>query len=76
MSEIVRKLRDHVDDRRTAKVLDIRNNLFDAIVHSQDIAIPLGRQFPIAAEFTSVGLHVSGRWNGPSTHAASSTVTR
>ena len=46
-SEIVQKLRDHAGDRTTAKALDTRNSLFDAIVHSQDIAIPLGRTFPI-----------------------------
>jgi len=55
-AEIVGKLRDHAAERRTAKVLDVRNNLFDAIVHSQDIAVPLGRDFPIAVEFTQMGL--------------------
>ena len=55
-SEIVQKLRDHAGDRTTAKALDTRNSLFDAIVHSQDIAIPLGRTFPIPADFTRQGL--------------------
>ena len=55
-SEIVQKLRDHAGDRTTAKALDTRNSLFDAIVHSQDIAIPLGRTFPIPVDFTRQGL--------------------
>jgi uncharacterized protein (TIGR03083 family) len=55
-SEIVHKLRDHADDRTTAKALDTRNALFDAIVHSQDIAIPLGRTFPVPVDYTSHGL--------------------
>ena len=54
--EIVQKLRDHAGDRTTAKTLDTRNSLFDAIVHSQDIAIPLGRTFPIPVDFTRQGL--------------------
>jgi uncharacterized protein (TIGR03083 family) len=55
-SEIVHKLRDHAEDRTTAKALDIRNALFDAIVHSQDIAIPLGRAFPVPVDYTRQGL--------------------
>ena len=55
-SEIVRKLRDHAEDRTTAKALDTRNALFDAIVHSQDIAIPLCRTFGIPVDFTRQGL--------------------
>jgi uncharacterized protein (TIGR03083 family) len=54
--EIVQQLRDHAEDRTTAKALDTRNALFDAIVHSQDIAIPLGRTFPIPVDFTRQGL--------------------
>ena len=55
-TEIVRKLRDHAADRTTAKALDTRNSLFDAIVHSQDIAIPLGRTFGVPVDFTRQGL--------------------
>src|SRR4051794_7400794 len=55
-TEIVQKLRDHAGDRRTAKALDVRNSLFDVIVHSQDIAIPLGRSFPIPVDLTRQGL--------------------
>jgi uncharacterized protein (TIGR03083 family) len=55
-SEIVQKLRDHAGDRTTAKALDTRNALFDVIVHSQDISIPLGRTFPVPVDFTCRGL--------------------
>jgi len=55
-SEIVQKLRDHAEDRTTAKALDTRNALFDAIVHSQDISIPLGRTFQVPVDFTCRGL--------------------
>ena len=55
-SQIVQQLREHAADRTTAKTLDTRNALFDAIVHSQDIAVPLGRSFPIPVDFTRQGL--------------------
>ena len=55
-SGIVHKLREHAEDRTTAKALDTRNALFDAIVHSQDIAIPLGRSFPVPVDYTRQGL--------------------
>ncbi len=55
-SEIVQRLRAHADARTTAKALDTRNALFDAIVHSQDIAIPLGRTFAVPVDFTVQGL--------------------
>ena len=54
--EIVATLRRHADDRRTARGLDVRNSLFDALVHSQDIARPLGREFPVPAEHSRMGL--------------------
>ena len=54
--EIVRKLRDHAEDRTTARALDTRNSLFDAIVHSQDIAVPLRRDFPVPVDYTRRGL--------------------
>ena len=55
-SEIVQKLRDHAEDRTTAKALDTRNALFDAIVHSQDITIPLNRTFGVPVDSTRQGL--------------------
>ncbi|NUO99673.1 MAG: maleylpyruvate isomerase family mycothiol-dependent enzyme [Nonomuraea sp.] len=48
--DLVARIRRHAGDRRTAKVLDGRDALFDVIVHSQDIALPLGRDFPVPAE--------------------------
>jgi uncharacterized protein (TIGR03083 family) len=54
--EIVSTLRDHAGDRTTAKALDTRNSLFDAIVHSQDITIPLRREFSIPVDYTREGL--------------------
>jgi uncharacterized protein (TIGR03083 family) len=55
-AEIVAKLRRHAGDQRTAKVLDVRDSLFDAIVHSQDIALPLGRDFAVPADHSREGL--------------------
>ena len=55
-AQIVASIRDHAADRRTAKALDTRNSLFDIIVHSQDIARPLNREFPVPAEFSRAGL--------------------
>lgn len=46
-AEIVRAIRSHATDRTTARVLDVRNSLFDLIVHGQDIAVPLGREFGV-----------------------------
>jgi uncharacterized protein (TIGR03083 family) len=54
--EIVAKIREHAGERRTAKLLDTRNSLFDAIVHSQDIALPLGKHFPVPVEYSREGL--------------------
>jgi uncharacterized protein (TIGR03083 family) len=55
-SEIVRKIRDHAEDRTSAKALDTRNALFDVIVRSQDIVIPLGRTFRVPVDYTRLGL--------------------
>jgi uncharacterized protein (TIGR03083 family) len=54
--QIVSRLRDHAADRTTARALDTRNSLFDVIVHSQDIAIPLQRDFPVPVDYTREGL--------------------
>ncbi|HJQ48703.1 MAG TPA: maleylpyruvate isomerase family mycothiol-dependent enzyme [Amycolatopsis sp.] len=53
---IVARLREHAADRRTAKTLDTRNSLFDLVVHSQDIARPLNRDFPVPATYSHAGL--------------------
>lgn len=55
--DIVAELRRHAADRRTAAGLDTRNSLFDLIVHSQDIALPLGREFAVPAPDSVWGLH-------------------
>jgi len=55
-AELLALLREHAAARRTAKVLDTRNSLFDIIVHSQDIALPLGRDFRVPAHYTGAGL--------------------
>ena len=54
--QIVSTMREHASGRGTARVLDTRNALFDVIVHSQDIANPLGRDLPVPVDFTRQGL--------------------
>jgi uncharacterized protein (TIGR03083 family) len=54
--EIVAQIRRHAGERRTARALDVRNALFDVIVHSQDIAVPLRRDFSVPVGFTQRGL--------------------
>jgi uncharacterized protein (TIGR03083 family) len=54
--EIIALLRQRAGGRRTAKALDTRNSLFDVIVHSQDIALPVGRDFQVPVAFTRTGL--------------------
>ncbi|MFI5898361.1 maleylpyruvate isomerase family mycothiol-dependent enzyme [Actinoplanes sp. NPDC051513] len=49
-ADLVAQIRQHAGAQRTARVLDARNALFDVIVHSQDITVPLGRDFPVPAE--------------------------
>ena len=55
-ADLLARLRDRAADRRTAKVLDTRNALFDVIVHTQDVAVPLGRQLHLPVEPTRAGL--------------------
>ena len=55
-AEIVRRIRDHAGERRTARALDVRNSLYDLIVHSQDMAVPLGREFTVPPELAGEGL--------------------
>jgi len=47
-ADLVAELRDHAASRRLPKVTNVRNILFDILVHGQDIAIPLGisREMP------------------------------
>ena len=53
---IVARIRAHAGGRRTARVLDVRDSLFDVIVHSQDIALPLGRTVDVPVEDTHLSL--------------------
>lgn len=54
--EIVQRLREHAGRSATAAVLDARDSLFDVVVHSQDIARPLGRSFVVATPSVVSGL--------------------
>jgi uncharacterized protein (TIGR03083 family) len=54
--DIVALLRQRAGQRGTAKTLDPRDSLFDVIVHSQDIAVPLGREFLVPVALTHRGL--------------------
>lgn len=54
--EIVDRIRRHAADRTTAWALSTANSLFDIEVHSQDIALPLGRTFAVAPDDTVPGL--------------------
>ena len=55
-NEILALSRERAGERGTARLLDTRNALFDVIVHSQDIALPLGRVFPVPATLAHRGL--------------------
>jgi uncharacterized protein (TIGR03083 family) len=52
---IVDELRTYADSRRLPVVTNYRNVLFDVLVHAQDIAIPLGRDYPMPPEAARVG---------------------
>ena len=53
--DIVAELRTHADSRRLPVVTNYRNILFDVLVHTQDIAIPLGRDYPMPYEAARAG---------------------
>lgn len=53
---IVAKIRQHAGDRCTARTLDTRNCLFDLAVHGQDMALALGRDFPVPVTYSRAGL--------------------
>jgi uncharacterized protein (TIGR03083 family) len=52
---IVDDLRRHAESRRLPVVTNYRNVLFDILVHSQDIAVPLGRTLPMPVEAAAAG---------------------
>jgi uncharacterized protein (TIGR03083 family) len=45
--DLVAELRAHAGSRKLPPVTNLHNVLFDVLVHSQDIAIPLGREHPM-----------------------------
>jgi hypothetical protein len=53
--DIVAELRMHADSRRLSAVTYYRNILFDVLVHTQDIAIPLDRDYPMPSEAARAG---------------------
>lgn len=53
--DIVAELRTYADSRRLPVVTNYRNILFDVLVHTQDIAIPLGRDHPMPSEAARAG---------------------
>ena len=50
VSDLVDELRRYADSRRLPIVTNYRNSLFDTLVHTQDIALPLGRELPMVPE--------------------------
>ena len=53
---IVERIREHAGERRTVQVLDVRESLFDVAVHSQDIAVPLGRTLEVPVSSARAGM--------------------
>ena len=50
VAEYPRLLRQMIGSRRTAPFISEREPLIDVLVHSQDMALPLGRDFPMPIE--------------------------
>jgi uncharacterized protein (TIGR03083 family) len=53
--DIVAELRRYADSRRLPVMTNYRNIGFDVLVHTQDIAIPLGRDYPMPSDAARVG---------------------
>jgi uncharacterized protein (TIGR03083 family) len=53
--DIVAELRTYADSRRLPVVTNYRNILLDVLVHAQDIAIPLGRDYVMPPEAARAG---------------------
>ncbi|MFI5890125.1 maleylpyruvate isomerase family mycothiol-dependent enzyme [Actinoplanes sp. NPDC051513] len=49
-AQLVDELRRHASSRRLPAVTNYRNVVLDVLVHSQDIAIPLGRDLPVVPD--------------------------
>jgi uncharacterized protein (TIGR03083 family) len=54
-AELAAEVRRYADSRRLPVVTNYRNVMFDVLVHSLDIAIPLGRDLPMPAEAAAAG---------------------
>ena len=70
--DIVAELRTYADSRRLPVVTNYRNIGFDVLVHTQDIAIPLGRDYPMPTEAALAGAERCGPWDGRSGPATAS----
>jgi uncharacterized protein (TIGR03083 family) len=55
-AQIVAKIREHAGSRNTAAALNPRDALFDVVVHSQDIALAVGRDCPVPPAYSRAGL--------------------
>lgn len=55
-AQIVTRIRQHAHEQTTARGLDTANALFDLAVHSQDIALPLGRTYDVPVAHSLAGL--------------------
>jgi uncharacterized protein (TIGR03083 family) len=53
--QLVTDLREHSGSRKVPAVSNLRNVLFDVLVHGQDIAIPLGLYLPMPADAAGEG---------------------
>jgi uncharacterized protein (TIGR03083 family) len=63
--DLVAELRTHADSRRLPAVTSYRNILFDVLVHTQDIAIPVGRDVPMPPEAARAGATRVGTMGWP-----------
>jgi uncharacterized protein (TIGR03083 family) len=53
--DIILQLRTYAESQRLPVVTNYRNIHFDVLVHTQDIAIPLGRDYPMPSEAARAG---------------------
>jgi uncharacterized protein (TIGR03083 family) len=54
-TDLVAELREHAASRRLPVVTSYRNILPDILVHTQDIALPLGRTLPMPVDAAAAG---------------------
>ncbi|ANH37066.1 hypothetical protein I601_0614 [Nocardioides dokdonensis FR1436] len=63
--EIVRTLRTRATSRSMPRVTNAANVLLDVLVHTQDIAVPLGRQLPVPSGAGLDALHRAWQMGWP-----------